>query len=62
LNISSDKNIQKVVIYNSIGQIVLTTQENANVAKINIAELTNGLYTVKTVINGVDTFSKIVKE
>ncbi len=62
LNISSDKNIQKVVIYNSIGQIVLTTQESANVAKINIAELTNGLYTVKTVINGVDTFSKIVKE
>ncbi len=62
LNISSDKNIQKVVIYNSIGQIVLSTQENANVAKINITELANGLYTVKTVINGVDTFSKIVKE
>ena len=62
LNISADKNIQKVVIYNSVGQIVLSTQESANVTKINIAELANGLYTVKTVINGVDTFSKIVKE
>ncbi len=62
LNISADKNIENVVIYNSIGQVVLSTQVSANVAKINIAELANGLYTVKTVINGVDTFSKIVKE
>ncbi len=62
LNISTDKNIENVVIYNSIGQVVLSTQLSANVAKINIAELANGLYTVKTVINGVDTFSKIVKE
>ncbi len=62
LNISADKNIENVVIYNSIGQVVLSTQLSANVAKINIAELANGLYTVKTVINGVDTFSKIVKE
>lgn len=62
LNISTEKAIQNIVIYNSIGQVVFTNDVNANFAKINISELPIGLYTVKTVINGLETFNKIIKE
>ncbi|MFN5705204.1 MAG: T9SS type A sorting domain-containing protein [bacterium] len=62
LSITSEKDIQNIVIYNSIGQVVLAKEVNANFAKVNITELPNGLYTVKTVINGLETFNKVVKE
>jgi hypothetical protein len=62
LNITTDKDIQNVVIYNSLGQVVFTQDVNANEVKINISELPSGFYTVKTSINGVDSFNKIVKE
>lgn len=62
LNITTEKEIQKVVLYNSLGQVVITRDVDANYANINISELPSGLYTVKTSINGVNTFNKIVKE
>lgn len=62
LNITTKNNIQDIVIYNSLGQAVLTTSPNASDVKIDIASLSNGLYTVKATINGVDTFKKIIKE
>lgn len=62
LNITSEKNIQNIVLYNSLGQVVFTNSANANFVNINISDLPSGFYTVKTSINGVDSFSKIVKE
>ncbi len=62
LTINTIKDIQSVVIYNTLGQVVLTTLPNTNDVSIDIANLPNGLYTVKATINGVDTFKKIIKE
>ena len=62
LNISTEKEIQSIVIYNSLGQVVLTKNVDANFVKINIDELPNGIYTLKASINGVETFNKVVKE
>jgi hypothetical protein len=62
LNLKAEKEIQSIVIYNTLGQVVFTSAANSNLVNINIAELPNGFYTVKTSINGVDSFNKIVKE
>jgi hypothetical protein len=62
LTINTIKDIQSVVIYNTLGQVVLTTSPNTNEVNIDIASLPNGFYTVKATINGVDTFKKIIKE
>lgn len=62
LNVSASNNIQSLTIYNAIGQAVYTTTSDANQLTVDIATLPTGLYTVKATINGVDTFSKIIKE
>ncbi len=62
VTINTIKDIQSVVIYNTLGQVVLTTSPNTNEVNIDIASLPNGFYTVKATINGVDTFKKIIKE
>ncbi len=62
LTINTIKDIQSVVIYNALGQVVLTASPNTNDVNIDIASLPNGFYTVKATINGVDTFKKIIKE
>ncbi len=62
LTLKAEKQIEGIVIYNTMGQVVFTSAANANVVTINIAELPTGFYTVKTSINGVDSFNKIVKE
>jgi hypothetical protein len=61
LNISTINNIQDIVIYNSLSQVVLKTSPNANDVNIDIADLPIGLYTIKASINGIDTFSKVIK-
>lgn len=62
IHISTKNTIQDIVIYNSLGQVVMATAPNANDINIDIAKLPNGFYTVKTCINGVDSFNKIIKE
>lgn len=62
LNIATIKDIQEIVIYNSLGKAVLTTSPNTNNVNVDITSLPNGFYTVKASINGVDTFKKIIKE
>lgn len=62
LNLRSENEMKDINIYNTLGQVVYTATVNANFVTLDIASLPNGLYTLKTNINGVDTFSKIVKE
>lgn len=59
--IRANQNIQNVVLYNSAGQVALVTSPNTNTANIDLSTLPNGLYSVKTTINGVETFNKIIK-
>jgi len=62
LNITTTKDIQEIVVYNSVGKVVLTTSPNTNNVNVDITSLPNGFYTVKASINGVDIFKKIIKE
>lgn len=62
ISISTTNNIQQVVVYNSLGQVVLTASPNTNAVTVDIADLSKGFYTIKSTINGVDTFNKIIKE
>jgi hypothetical protein len=61
LTINTIKDIQSVVIYNALGQVVLTASPNTNDVNIDIESLPNGFYTIKASINGVDTFGKVIK-
>lgn len=54
--------VQHIVVYNSLGQEVLTAAPNAINASIDISHLPMGIYSVKVSSNGVDTINKIVKE
>jgi hypothetical protein len=62
LTIHTLKDIQNVVIYNALGQAVLTAAPMSNDVNLDIASLPNGFYTVKVSINGVDSYKKIIKE
>ncbi len=62
LTINALKDIQSVVIFNTLGQEVLTASPLNNDVNLNIASLPNGFYTVKVSINGMDTYKKIIKE
>lgn len=62
VNISADKNIESVEVYNAMGQLVYTSKVNTNATKVDLSELANGLYTVKTVVNGANMFNKFIKE
>lgn len=62
LTLTAENNIQKVEIYNLVGQLVYTQIADAKNITVDLADLASGLYTVKTSINGAETFNKIVKE
>lgn len=62
LNIEAKNTIQKVRIYNILGQEVLSSSPNANSVKLQTSSLQKGVYVVKTTINGKVSTSKIVKE
>jgi Secretion system C-terminal sorting domain len=62
LNLSYNKNISKVAVYNLIGQEVTTKSINANQSQIDMSNLSRGTYLVKvTADNQVKTI-KVIKE
>ena len=62
LNLSYNKNISKVAVYNLIGQEVATKSINANQSQIDMSNLSSGTYLVKvTADNQVKTI-KVIKE
>jgi hypothetical protein len=62
LNINAEHKIQRIVIYNSMGQVVLNSSPETLHPVIQLTDLPNGVYFVQVTVNGVDTFSKISKE
>lgn len=59
--IRAEKNIQDVVVFNSLGKAVFAATPNSKMVNVDVTGLSNGLYTVKTTINGVETYNKIIK-
>ena len=62
LNLSYNKNISNVAVYNLFGQEVIAKSMNANQSQIDMSHLSNGTYLVKvTADNQVKTI-KVIKE
>lgn len=62
LTIESKVNIQKVVIHNLMGQVLLTQNANSNTITLSIGNLQKGVYFLTTITEGVVSTSKFVKE
>lgn len=62
LNLNAQTPIEKIEIFNLLGQQVLSTNLNKTSAQINVSNLTDGVYLMKTHINGVTGTYKFVKE
>lgn len=62
LSIDADEEIQKVSIYNLLGQEVLTKSSKGNKTTLQTSGLHKGVYIVKTTINGKESTSRFIKE
>lgn len=62
LTIEANETIQKVSIYNLIGQEVLTKNPKSTKTTLQINELPQGVYIVSTTIEGKDSTLKFIKE
>ena len=62
INLNAQTSIEKVEIFNLLGQQVINTNINNTSSQINVANLTDGVYLMKTYINGVSGTFKFVKE
>jgi endoglucanase len=60
--IEANDAIEKVSVYNLIGQEVIAKTSNNQSVTLDISNLQVGVYVVKTSINGVISTSKIIKE
>ncbi|AFL80490.1 hypothetical protein Aeqsu_0989 [Aequorivita sublithincola DSM 14238] len=62
LNLSANSTIESVSIFSILGQKVMENSINQNDATINIANLSQGVYILKLVINGQSATYKFVKQ
>lgn len=61
INLNANNNIEQVAIYTLTGQQVMFIQPNANETSINISGLNSGMYIVRSIVNGVESTSKVIK-
>ena len=59
--IEANEIIENVTLFNVLGQEVLTKNPNSNSVTLDTASLQTGVYVVKTMIGGVSSTSRIVK-
>jgi len=62
LNIEANASINKVSIYNVLGQEVMSSTPNSNSTTLQTGSLQKGVYMVRTDIDGSITTSKMIKE
>jgi hypothetical protein len=62
LTIKGASLLQQVSVYNTLGQQVYTTSPNADTVTINVSQLQSGLYIVNTLVDGVTTTQKFIKQ
>jgi hypothetical protein len=62
LNLSYNKSISNVKVFNLLGQEVMTNAINANQSQINMSHLASGTYLVKVTADSQVKTIKVVKE
>ena len=62
LNIESEISIEKVSVYNILGQEVISKSPNAELVTLDVSSLQLGVYIVKTSINGNVSSTRFIKE
>jgi endoglucanase len=62
LNIEAAFNMERVAVYNLLGQEVISQTPNSEVVVLDVASLQTGIYVVKTTIDGNESSTKFVKE
>ncbi len=62
LNIESVVSIEKVTVYNILGQEVISKSPNAELVTLDVSSLQVGVYVVKTSINGNVSSTRFIKE
>jgi hypothetical protein len=62
LNLSYNKNISNVAVYNLLGQEVIAKAMNANQSQIDMSHLSNGTYLVKVTSDNQVKTIKVIKE
>lgn len=62
LSIEAIREIQKVSVFNYLGQEVLTKSPKGNATTIETSQLQKGVYVAKITIDGIETASKFIKE
>lgn len=60
--IEAQEAVEKVAVYNMLGQEVIAQNTNSQQVTINISTLQVGVYVVKATINGAVSTSRIIKE
>lgn len=62
LNLSYDKTISNVAVFNLMGQEVITKSINSNLSQIDMSNLATGTYMVKVTADNQEKTIKVVKE
>ena len=62
LNLSYEQNITDVVVYNLLGQEIITKKFNANQTQVDMSGLAVGTYIVKVTANNTNKTFKVIKE
>lgn len=60
--IDAQENIEKVSVYNLLGQEVVSKNPNTNSLTLDVTNFQSGVYVVKTIVNGAVSTSRIIKE
>ena len=61
LNITNDRTIDSIEIYNMLGQRVLSNTSNATNISLDVSNLSNGAYFVKATVEGNSATQKFIK-
>ena len=62
MNIKANGSIDRVSVYNILGQEVISASPKTNSATLQTSSLQKGAYIVKTEIDGKISTSKLIKE
>jgi len=62
LTVEANSEIQRISVYNILGQEVMKASPKSNTATLQTNELQKGVYMVTTEIDGKLSTSKVVKE
>jgi hypothetical protein len=62
LNIECTASIQAITVYNVLGQEVMKRELNNTSVALDVSGLNSGIYVVKTVVEGITSSTKFIKE